>query len=101
MCLLCCLQARRRKRDELAKAADESYQRLQLYAHGAESVQDDEGTFTALQKHIQRSIGHAVLDLVLRFIEVIHPPATSSLASALLLPNLVSLTRRNLFKPRF
>lgn len=101
MCLSCCLQARRRKRDELAKAADELYQRLQLYAHGAESVQDDEATFTALQKHIQRSIGHAVLDLILRFIEVIQSPATSFLASALLLPNLVSLNRLDFYEPRF
>lgn len=67
------LQTRRRKRDAIAKAIDEASQRFQLYANGAELFKEDENTYTILQRHLLKSAGQNIADLLLRHHEVISP----------------------------
>lgn len=71
-----CLQARRRKRDEIAKELQDSNLRLQLYARGAEWASKDEATHSVLQRHLLRGLGLQVLDLLLRHQEVCAPHST-------------------------
>ncbi len=62
---------RRRRRDDIAKAVDEASLSFQLYASGAELLKNDDSTSSALQKHLLRSLGQSIADLLLRHHEVL------------------------------
>ena len=64
------MQARRKKRDAISKAVDEAGLRFQLYASGAEFVKEDESTHSAIKRHLLRSVGQKIADLLLRCHEV-------------------------------
>lgn len=81
-----CVKARRRKQESILKLLEESSQRLQLYAHGAEMMKEDEAAHTALQRHLLRGVGLQVLDLILRHLEVraVRPALQSGLRVSIL-----------------
>jgi hypothetical protein len=60
-------ERRRRQRDAIARALEESMQRLALFARGAEAFAEDEATAAVLQRHVVRGAGAEALDLVLRY----------------------------------
>ena len=62
-----CLQSRRRKRDAIAHAAEDSWQHFQLYLHGCQVFAEDEATSSALQRHLVRTVATDVLDWLLRY----------------------------------
>ena len=64
----CCdLQARRRRKEALAKALQATLERLQLYAHGARFGAWDEPTQQALQRHLMRGLGADAVDQLLLY----------------------------------
>ena len=64
------LQARRRRKEALAKALQATFERLQLYAHGARFGAWDEATQQALQRHLVRGLGAEAVDQLLRYQQV-------------------------------
>lgn len=60
-------QARRRRREALGKALLATFERLQLYAHGARSGAWDEATQQALQRHLARGLGAEAVDQLLLY----------------------------------
>ena len=66
------LQARRRRKEALARALQATYERLQLYAHGARSGAWDEPTQQALQRHLVRGLGAEAVDQLLLYQQVRH-----------------------------
>ena len=63
-------QARRRRKEALAKALQATFERLQLYAHGARYGAWDEATQQALQRHLVRGLGAEAVDQLLRYQQV-------------------------------
>ncbi len=58
-------QARRRRREALAKALQATFERLQLYAHGTRCGAWDKATQQALQRHLVRNLGADAVDQLL------------------------------------
>lgn len=61
------LQSRRRRRDLIAHEAQDSWQHLQLYLQGCQLFAEDEGTSTALQRHVVRTTATSLLDWLLHY----------------------------------
>ncbi len=61
------MQSRRRRRDALAHAAEDSWQQFQLYLHGCQVFAEDEATSTALQRHLVRTTAASLMDWLLRY----------------------------------
>lgn len=61
------LQSRRRRRDLIAHEAQDSWQHLQLYLQGCQLFADEEGTSTALQRHLVRTTATSLLDWLLHY----------------------------------
>ena len=59
------LQSRRRRRDAIANAAEDSWHHLQLYLHGCQAFADDEATSGILQRHLVRTTATTLLDWLL------------------------------------
>lgn len=55
-------EERRRAKDVLSRAFEESYTRLLLYGQGAEAFADDEATYTTLVRHVLRTAGETGVD---------------------------------------
>ncbi len=72
MLCLFLLQARRRRKEALAKALQATFERLQLYAHGARFGAWDEATQQALQRHLVRGLGAEAVDQLLLYQQVRH-----------------------------
>ena len=76
--LLCCssedvwcfFQARRRRREASSKALQATFDRIQLYAHGARLSAWDEATRQALQRHLVRGLGAEAVDQLLLYQQV-------------------------------
>ena len=66
----CCFQARRRRREACSKALQATFERLQLYAHGARLGAWDETTQQALQRHLVRGLGAEAVDQLLLYQQV-------------------------------
>lgn len=64
------LQARRRRREACSKALQATFERLQLYAHGARLSTWDEATQQALQRHLVRGLGAEAVDQLLHYQQV-------------------------------
>ena len=64
------VQARRNRRDALAKVLQATFERLQLYAHGARFGAWDESTQQALQRHLVRGLGSEAVDQLLLYQQV-------------------------------
>ena len=61
------MQSRRRRRDAIAHAAEDSWQHFQLYLHGCQVFAEDEATSTALQRHLVRTTAASLMDWLLRY----------------------------------
>ena len=61
------LQSRRRRRDAIGHEAEQCWQHLQLYLHGCQVFAEDEGTSTALQRHLVRTTAASLLDWLLHY----------------------------------
>ena len=64
------VQARRRRREAIAKVLQATFERLQLYAHGARFGAWDESTQQALQRHLVRGLGSEAVDQLLLYQQV-------------------------------
>ena len=67
------LQARRRRREAIAHAAQDCSNQFQLYLPGSQLFQQTEATSSALQRHLVRSLAIPLLDWLLRY-QVCSPP---------------------------
>ncbi|KAL3152351.1 hypothetical protein ABBQ32_001414 [Trebouxia sp. C0010 RCD-2024] len=63
-------ESRRRRRDLIAHEAQDSWQHLQLYLQGCQLFADEEGTSTALQRHLVRTTATSLLDWLLHYQDV-------------------------------
>lgn len=63
-------ESRRRRRDLIAHEAQDSWQHLQLYLQGCQLFAEDEGTSTALQRHVVRTTATSLLDWLLHYQDV-------------------------------
>ena len=61
------MQSRRRRRDAIAHAAEDSWQHFQLYLHGCQVFAEDEATSTALQRHLVRTTAATLMDWLLHY----------------------------------
>ena len=61
------MQSRRRRRDAIAHAAEDSWQHFQLYLHGCQVFAEDEATSTALQRHLVRTTAASLMDWLLHY----------------------------------
>lgn len=61
------LQSRRRRRESIAHEAQDSWQHVQVYLQGCQLFAEDEGTSTALQRHLLRSTATSLLDWLLHY----------------------------------
>ncbi|KAL4425678.1 hypothetical protein ABPG75_009694 [Micractinium tetrahymenae] len=61
-------EKRRRLREAAAAALDAAYERLQLYAHGAELFASDEAASATLQRHLLRGAAAECADALLRYL---------------------------------
>jgi hypothetical protein len=71
-------KARRRRRDAAAVALESAYQRLQLYARGAELLASDAAALAAVERHLVRGLGADAVDLLLRHQQVLPFPLAHS-----------------------
>ena len=69
------LQNRRRRRESIAREAQDSWQHLQLYLQGCQAFAEDEATSTALQRHLLRTTATSLLDWLLHY-QVCPAPCT-------------------------
>ncbi|DBB10622.1 TPA: hypothetical protein ACH3X3_007133 [Trebouxia sp. C0006] len=63
-------ESRRRRRDAIAHAAEDSWQHFQLYLHGCQVFAEDEATSTALQRHLVRTTAATLMDWLLHYQDV-------------------------------
>ncbi|DBA76463.1 TPA: hypothetical protein ACH3X2_008532 [Trebouxia sp. C0005] len=63
-------ESRRRRRDAIAHAAEDSWQHFRLYLHGCQVFVEDEATSTALQRHLVRTTAASLMDWLLRYQDV-------------------------------
>jgi hypothetical protein len=62
------LYSRRRRREAaIGHEAEQCWQHLQLYLHGCQVFAEDEGTSTALQRHLVRTTATSLLDCLLHY----------------------------------
>ena len=61
------LQRRRRRRDAIGHEAEQCWQHLQAYLHGCQAFAEDEGSSTALQRHLVRTTATSLLDRLLHY----------------------------------
>ncbi|GBF94592.1 hypothetical protein Rsub_06707 [Raphidocelis subcapitata] len=78
-------EARRKSKDAAARALEEAFVRLQLYAHGCEGAADDEALQQALARHAARTTGAECVDALLRWCQLEYSPddeAAAAIAAA-------------------
>ena len=61
------LQARRRKREQMAAGLDAAFQQYQLLRHGCSSFAADAVASTSLQRHLVRTRGADIADGILQY----------------------------------
>lgn len=63
-------QGRKQLKAELASKAESAMQQLQMFGHGCDACAADEDLCTSLQRHLVRTTGQELLDLLLSYHEV-------------------------------
>ena len=61
------LQARRRKREQMAAGLDAAFQQYQLLRHGCSSFAADAAASASLQRHLVRTRGADIADGILQY----------------------------------
>ncbi|KAK9826022.1 hypothetical protein WJX74_006062 [Apatococcus lobatus] len=65
-------ESRKQLKAQLLSKAESEMQQLQMFGHGCDACSADEELYTALQRHLVRSTGQELLDLLLSYHEAMY-----------------------------